>query len=153
MVFSNLEKSYFDKVNQNLERSFNRLGKLTNKNKGSSVNERLDMLSFSYSSINRNILFGTGIGSFSKEYNGKDKRGYPHNILIEIWFELGLIGLLLFSFFLFFLFKDINVTFLLWLVLFVFLNAFKSAELGDLRIMFFILSTPIVYQLYNINEE
>lgn len=41
-------------------------------------------------------LGGFGIGSFGMALSGIDFQLYPHNILIEIWFETGIISLLLF---------------------------------------------------------
>lgn len=42
-------------------------------------------------------LFGNGLGSFPVWYLGEDTVYYPHNFVIEILAELGLIGLLIFS--------------------------------------------------------
>ncbi|MEW4922383.1 O-antigen ligase family protein [Algibacter sp. 2305UL17-15] len=47
-----------------------------------------------FSSI-QSFFFGHGIGSFGIMYNGIDKREFPHNIFLEAWFELGLVGFLL----------------------------------------------------------
>lgn len=41
-------------------------------------------------------FFGHGIGSFGILYSGQDIRYYPHNIILEIGVEAGLIGVVLF---------------------------------------------------------
>lgn len=41
-------------------------------------------------------FFGHGIGSFGILYSGRDIRYYPHNIILEIGVEAGLIGVVLF---------------------------------------------------------
>ena len=63
-----------------------------------SFNKRLEYLLFSKTKIFENkssLILGYGLGSFSNEYDQTDRRLYPHNIIVEIVFELGLIGLLL----------------------------------------------------------
>lgn len=41
------------------------------------------------------FLFGHGLGSFGILYSGQDIRDYPHNLILEIWFEMGLFGVLI----------------------------------------------------------
>jgi O-Antigen ligase len=40
-------------------------------------------------------LFGNGIGSFGYLYSGHDIREYPHNVILEVMSELGILGLIL----------------------------------------------------------
>lgn len=47
--------------------------------------------------VNFNYIFGEGIGSFGYVITGEDVKHYPHNIFVEIFFEFGFIGLLIFS--------------------------------------------------------
>lgn len=42
------------------------------------------------------FVFGNGSGNFSYLFENKDHRSYPHNIILEILYEYGLIGILLF---------------------------------------------------------
>ena len=42
------------------------------------------------------LLFGNGSGNFSYVFDHKDIRSYPHNIFLEIVYEYGIIGLILF---------------------------------------------------------
>ena len=63
-----------------------------------SVNTRLNNITFTVESIFSswgNLLFGSGIGSFGLLYSGEDGKLHPHNIILEVWFDLGLIGLIL----------------------------------------------------------
>ena len=111
-----------------------------------STNVRLIYYSKSLGIILSNIqsfLFGKGIGSYMLEISGFDGRGYPHNIILEIWFEMGLIGLFFFLvFFCFsFLFKISKESKTSWIVfLFIILNLLKSNSLVDIRahLFFFI---------------
>ncbi len=48
----------------------------------------------------QNPFFGSGIGSFPIAVGLGDKRMYPHNIFLEIAAELGVVGLVIFAFFL-----------------------------------------------------
>ena len=83
------------------------------------------------------FFLGNGIGSFGLLYTGEDIREYPHNVFLEIWFELGVFALLNFSLFLiapfFFrrpdLIKALAICFLL--------HAMKSGDLVGLWLLFF----------------
>jgi O-antigen ligase len=43
----------------------------------------------------RNFLIGAGNGAFSQNLFGQDVRWYPHNMLLEVLSELGMVGVLL----------------------------------------------------------
>jgi O-antigen ligase len=43
-------------------------------------------------------LFGYGIGSFSQHFGGIDMVPYPHNSLLEMYYEMGIFGALLYLF-------------------------------------------------------
>lgn len=47
--------------------------------------------------VDNNPWLGQGIGSWPVVVGYGDVRAFPHNILLEIWFELGLPGLMLFG--------------------------------------------------------
>lgn len=89
----------------------------------------------------KSFVLGYGIGSFNFVNTGEDGRGYPHNIILEIWFELGLIGLLLFIFFVYnylrIIYKDLL---LLTVFMYIGMNLLKSSSLIDLRLFVGILS-------------
>ncbi len=123
------------------QRTFNRFYVMFNSDSGgASISGRLDFLSFSFDSITEGpirLLFGSGIGSFMFLYTGNDGRGYPHNILIESLFELGVLGFLILSSFLFFIFfyKTKKVTSKLILI-FLILCYSKTGGLEDIRIIY-----------------
>jgi O-antigen ligase len=74
------------------------------------------------------------------EISGVDGRGYPHNIILEIWFELGLIGLFLFLLFAMssFIYKISKESKTSWIIfLYIILNLLKSNSLVDIRIHLF----------------
>jgi O-antigen ligase len=66
-----------------------------------SAGKRLDFYKNTLAAIPNHLMLGTGIGSWSTFYYGTDLRNYPHNLLLEITFEEGVIGLAAFSAFLF----------------------------------------------------
>ncbi len=43
------------------------------------------------------MLVGNGVGDYGYLYTSRDDRGYPHNIFLEILYEFGILGLLLFT--------------------------------------------------------
>lgn len=87
-----------------LQRSIWRLSLLVSDVTGSSatsdsVNVRLNNLKFAVERIFmsfKQFLLGNGIGSFGPLFHGLDAKEHPHNIYVEIWFDLGLIGIALF---------------------------------------------------------
>lgn len=84
------------------------------------------------------IIFGNGIGSFGVILNQIDARAYPHNVFLEIFFELGLIGLGSFLSILIFIFVKfpINKGIFFTLFLFALLDSLKSSSLVDLWLLF-----------------
>jgi O-antigen ligase len=55
--------------------------------------ERMSFYRAALTAIPDHPLLGRGIGSWSTFYFGNDQRNYPHDLLLEIAFEEGLIGL------------------------------------------------------------
>jgi len=66
--------------------------------KGSASN-RIPFYVQTAEAIPAHALFGTGVGSWPVFYYGNDARAYPHNLLLEITFEEGLLGLAAFVLF------------------------------------------------------
>lgn len=132
-----------------LERSITRLLMLLDPEGSESILERITEVSYSFERIFENaanFLFGSGIGSFGILYEGLDERNYPHNVVLEIWFELGLIGVILFILLLLAYFKKIRPRLNLVLIfIYLLLNSLKSYSLIDLRIMFGIFSVLLIY--------
>lgn len=114
---------------------------------GESVDVRLDQIRFSLDKINESattVLFGYGIGSYGVLESGEDGRAYPHNFILELQFEIGLIGLILFLIFLFTIFVgkrgSPDLKYLpAFLFLYFFLNYLKSWSIVDMRICFGLL--------------
>jgi O-antigen ligase len=66
---------------------------LTGGTTSGSAGKRVNFYRATLEAIPNQPLLGTGIGSWSKFYYGNDQRNYPHDLLMEIAFEEGLIGL------------------------------------------------------------
>ena len=64
-----------------------------------SAGKRLAFYQAAVSEIPQRPLMGLGVGGWSVYYYGKDQRNYPHNILLEIGTEEGLLGIFAFSIF------------------------------------------------------
>tara|TARA_Y100000766_G_scaffold217057_1_gene188920 strand:+ start:102 stop:1112 length:1011 start_codon:yes stop_codon:yes gene_type:complete len=102
-------------------------------------------------------LIGNGIGSFGEYYTGLDSRGYPHNLFIEILFESGLIGFLLFSIFMYVLFKFIFVNKskieLSLLLIYMLLDYMKSGSLEEFRITTIFIGILIATTIISNNNK
>src|SRR5699024_5914147 len=74
-----------------------------------SYDSRLNFFTNSLELIERTnifyFLFGFGSGDYAIFRIGSDVRSYPHNLLIEILFEYGVLGLFLFFIFIYFSLK------------------------------------------------
>jgi len=123
---------------------------LGNAENETSVNTRLHHFSnageFIFQSFPK-FIFGHGIGSYGLLDIGQDVRHYPHNILLEIFVELGLIGITIFStFHLIIFWKNLNlINGLTWLLfVYIFLNHMKSFSLVDMRLYFGFLSLYLI---------
>lgn len=100
-------------------------------------------------------VLGHGAGAWSVDREGVDERSYPHNIILELLYETGLVGAFLLSLFLWLIFKrwrqaarfvflcelDIEVFQIVHIVGLLFLYTFsqtmKSGDINDARFMFF----------------
>lgn len=143
-----------EKIDPMLERSYKRFEILikndNSQNQNKSVVTRIEQLDFSFNKIFENIesiTVGQGIGSFNLLYKQEDGRGYPHNIFIEVWFELGLIGLFIFMAFLAIIVfrKQPNKVINRFILLYIFLNMAKSNSLIDIRVYFAFFALFLLY--------
>ena len=122
---------------------------------GVSTYERLVFWAFSIKMIFKDafhFLFGYGIGSFGTLFNGYDGRLYPHNMILETWFELGLIGIIILGLFFTSYILEIARKRNIWLLLPLgvpFLDAMKSFSLPDLRILFGIMGMVLNFVIWN----
>lgn len=105
-------------------------------------------------------IFGNGLGSFPVWYLGEDTMYYPHNVVLELLAELGVIGLLLFIALLCIPIRSLvtnlrtnPVTILLFgLLVFALLNASLSKDLQGNRILFGVLGLAISVELFTDHE-
>ena len=118
----------------------------------------------SYSAFVDSPIFGVGLGDFIFYNHTYD---YPHNILLEILAELGILGLILFFIILYYFFqsitkyinnrysKNLDVQILragLATTLFMFFNQLVSGDLMDARIFFFLLFITLLIS-NNLNQS
>ncbi|ELS3450258.1 O-antigen ligase family protein [Vibrio vulnificus] len=109
-------------------------------------------------SISKNIILGSGVGMSGLILGYGDVYAYPHNILLESWMELGIIGLILVLLLYFYastnwiLTKSSNPAFWLGLVvLFYLINALKTGSIYEQRYLFFYLGMNIFYMKHSHN--
>ena len=105
-----------------------------------SYNLRTEYFKFAFENITNNmsvLFFGNGVGSFGCILKGYDIELYPHNLVLELLFEFGLVGLVLFAGFTWFSVRNAKLNFfLLYILIFYLLNSLKSFSLLELRLMF-----------------
>lgn len=86
------------------------------------------------------LIHGVGFGSYSMSCCGSDILDHPHNLILELTYETGLIGLIIFLIFIFYVIRrgltnQLLLCFFLCL-LFYLLHSMKSSSIIDLRLMF-----------------
>lgn len=150
-VFLVVAIQFSDTIQNQVSRTLYRLSLLADifatdeeefRNVGRSIESREMVMRVAFQLITQNFwhfLGGHGVGSFSVLAFGEDGKSHPHNIFLEIGAELGLLGIILFVFFLiwpFLLKKKIGSNPYTLGVIFLFLNAMKSHSLVDLRLFF-----------------
>jgi len=147
---------FWDYLYPLFENTFRRLEILANSAFDSSTNdnsigERYEHFRFTSNYIFDNFfdfLFGQGVGSYGILFKGFDVRFYPHNIVLELLFEFGLIGLLLFGIWFGTTLINFNITVIrfsfFWCLIFSCLNLLKSNSLVDIRLFFGTLAVLII---------
>jgi O-antigen ligase len=109
-----------------------------------SAGKRLAFYSAALREIPQRPLIGLGVGGWSAYYYGKDERDYPHNIILEIATEEGLVGVFAFSVFLIAIYRasrelssftGTHFTVLTGLLLFTILATMFSGDLDDDRMI------------------
>jgi O-antigen ligase len=77
-------------------RTLERLHSLfTKEGGGGSAEERMVYWRIAWHLWLEQPIFGSGVGSFPVRFNGRDELNYPHNLILEVLLEFGLVGLLL----------------------------------------------------------
>ena len=105
---------------------------------GKSAYSRILYTKFSIDKINQQPIWGYGIGSFGFEYNNIDEKDYPHNLFLEVWFELGIVPLFLIILFFYAIYQHISSVRCYWcmaIYFYFFFNILKSDSLTDIRIL------------------
>lgn len=133
-----------------------RLAHLLETSGGNSVSGRLSRFDLAFDMIKSNPIIGKGIDSFS-HYSGV-RENYPHNIFLEVWSEMGVIGILSFISIIFFSllefpFKALTVNnkyqyvgwSLIAMFLFSFINTNISGSIQGNRIFFTLCATLIAF--------
>lgn len=136
-------------TNYNENITFSRLSLLTSDGDdlGASANERVSRFNAAIEMIKERPLFGSGIGSFPIYYGDKDERSYPHNIVLEVVSELGILGASIFATLIVLCLKSLGrsnspyKTTILAGACFLFLNANVSGDFNDNRIFIAFLAS------------
>jgi len=155
-IIIKFEDEIFIMLSQTLKRFDVMLSGVQTNDMGASVNTRMLHINASIDLIfnnTYNFITGYGIGSYRLLFEGIDGRLYPHNIILEITVEIGLIGLILFSIYLFFNLlysKKHNIYISYFVIIYIILNVLKSSSLVDLRIYFAIFS---LFLILNTNKK
>jgi len=142
LIFAMISVAYSQGL---LDTTVLRFGKLLSETT-TDANARLDLYNGALVVWSDNPIIGVGIGGFPVKYGFGDQRGYPHNIILEVLSELGLIGLLLLVLFFYTCFRTLPVlrylnkhpVLLISVLLFsqTFFNAMISGDLNDNRLLF-----------------
>ncbi len=147
IIGSNTENEISQSAIKSLNHGFSRFELLFDEDKGASVNSRTTMFTKTLEHIDENIFLGTGVGSFGTEIYGRDYRAYPHNVPLEIWFESGVIALMLFNIFILIVLLHLIKTknyLLISVLIYLYLNMNKSSSLEELRLFFLVAGLSFV---------
>jgi O-antigen ligase len=127
-----------------------------------SLDSRFDLTTYAWNYFLKYPITGIGFGSFGINYSGTEDRIEPHNIILEIMSQTGIIGLFLFLLFLFTIFifiykkynRDDNINLILILIIvFLFLQTLISTYLIDSKDLFFWLGVILCYNSINNRYE
>jgi len=132
------------------------MGLVNEKGGGASAHNRVTNAIFSIKKIDQSPFWGYGVGSYAYELKHRDYLDYPHNIFLEVWFELGYIPLLLFLFLFYRVYSHIRSIECLWclaLYFYFLLNILKSSSLIDIRMMLGFYAIFITIQYIQKEEE
>ena len=135
----------------------------TNSSAFSSIGSRFELLNSALDYFTDSPIFGIGYGSFGVKYLGAEDRIEPHNILIEIAAETGVIGFVLFSLFILGVYYyavrkkqpgDPIVGSLIILTLYLIVQSLSSTYLIDSKALFLWLGILVCYtsKPKNLNE-
>jgi len=148
----------FERINERISVMFS-----GNTSDNASVIVRFEMLDLSKDIFFKSPLIGIGLGSFGIFMQGKDVRDHPHNMIVEILIEQGIIGFLLFSIlFAPLIFKIIpylitknNYIFFICGGIFIyeFLNVMKSSSIVENRPFFTIVAICFIASKLKVTND
>jgi len=135
--------------------------------RGSSVVQRLDYWNSAINLGSSSPIWGIGTGGFGVAYYGQDIRAYPHDLLLEVWSENGLIGLLVLLAMLVITLgrqlarlpglragrQKLIIRYLVVLGCFMLLNALVSGNINDNRILFSLIALNAISDRLSQSEQ
>lgn len=146
--------------------TMSRLALLSEPSQHSSSSTRLMYYKEAFHMWAQHPLFGSGIGSFPIIIGLGDIREYPHNVILEILAELGLVGLLIFGLLLFFglrilvknFFTNTPLTLFIFLLFTIsFIESLFSSDISDHRLLILSLGLMMLPQktksIYDESQE
>ena len=145
------------KIMEIFRAGFDRILSFLNYSQDESIISRFDYFSFTFDKIFDSFqafFFGYGVGSFGVMYNGIDEKEFPHNIFLEAFFELGLIGFVLTVFiFIFplFMYNKKQIVIKLMCAFFL-LHSLKSGSFDGMRFMSAVYGMLIFFD-YDVFEK
>ena len=156
--------TFSDDLLQLILRSFNRYVVLfefldisSESDGGKSIDNRVQFIQHTFYGIfesGYSFLFGNGFGSFGMDFLGYEAELYPHNLFLEAWYEMGVIGFLL-------LFGILTLA--IWqltkspigfimipAVSFELLNFLKSGSFADTRTLFLLITLGLGFSKHQL---
>tara|TARA_B100000900_G_C20586598_1_gene719847 strand:- start:142 stop:1275 length:1134 start_codon:yes stop_codon:yes gene_type:complete len=117
-----------------------------------SIYARLDLYNL-FVDYDFDYLIGSGIGSYSLNF-GKDVIFYPHNIFLELFFENGLIGVLLFCLILYFFISPLKNNIISYLVIYYFIVSLVSSDIpGNNNLFILLFLSAYVNDRYSVKSN
>lgn len=114
-----------------------------------SVYHRFDSILFA---INQPFaIWGNGLSSFGLHYTGDDIYSYPHNILAELYFEIGMVGIALFLGLTWIIFRVYTHSIPGILAFYYYLNAMSSGDVPGNASLF--IATFVSWVIYCHNNS
>ena len=121
---------------------------VSNIERGEPANPRLKLWQHAVDYWSERPLVGHGVGAWPILYLGRDRRHYPHNMILELLVEFGVVGLVLFAGLVLVLARRVSLRRLredpalmlaVMLCINTFINAMTSGDISDNRTLFAML--------------
>ncbi|MEN6385116.1 MAG: O-antigen ligase family protein [Phycisphaerales bacterium] len=144
------------KAEREASSSFRRISALWEHGDGveEAFGSRMPLYTYAISNIPKKPLLGHGTGAFAVDFEGVDERKYPHNIFLELGYENGIPGIIIFVVFLILIYRKwkesrfyshqlnneelYNLSSIAGLIfIYFFLQVMKSGDLDGNQFLFF----------------